>query len=314
MVLPYHPGELTVTERAGTFDDAVRNAAVFRPGIPDPLHRLLQTLQWFLLSGRDRTGDVWATALTGPPGFLRVTGPQGLEVDARPPGGDPLTGIGGLQPDGDPVGGLAIDLSRRLRARLNGRALATPTGLSLNLDQIYSNCMKYIQRRPVAGIADPPPGPVDVRHEKVFDDHLDDADVHLLTRADTFFLATAADGHGADVSHRGVPPGGIAVIDQRTLWFPDYPGNGMFNSFGNLELDPRCGLLIPDLPAAPTENGLLDVLQLSGRAVVEDEPRALAPAAAGRFVVQFTVERVVRSRRRLPVGGPPEYSPFLPPA
>ncbi len=70
----------------------------------------------------------------------------------------------------------------------------------------------------------------------------------LIAAADTFFIATAVGAEagaaaGVDVSHRGGRPGFVQVNDHRTLTIPDYAGNHHFNTFGNLELNPRAGLL-----------------------------------------------------------------------
>ena len=67
-----------------------------------------------------------------------------------------------------------------------------------------------------------------------------------ITAADTFFVATHAAGLGADVSHRGGHPGFVSVTDEGRLTWPDYPGNSMYMTLGNLELEPRAGLLFLD--------------------------------------------------------------------
>ncbi|MFD5830551.1 MSMEG_1061 family FMN-dependent PPOX-type flavoprotein [Lentzea sp. NPDC060358] len=85
--------------------------------------------------------------------------------------------------------------------------------------------------------------------------------------ASTFFLfaTTAADG-SVDVSPRGDPAGGVRVLDDRTIAFPDRPGNRRADSFRNVLEHPRAGLLF--LVAGRTE-----VLRVNGRAtLVRDAP------------------------------------------
>lgn len=61
-----------------------------------------------------------------------------------------------------------------------------------------------------------------------------------------FFVATAdADGR-PDCSYKGGMPGFVRVIDERTLVFPDYDGNGMYRSWGNVRVNPNVGLLFLD--------------------------------------------------------------------
>ncbi len=71
-------------------------------------------------------------------------------------------------------------------------------------------------------------------------------------------MAPSPEG-GADASHRGGRPGFVKALDERSLEFPDYPGNNMFNSLGNIAEHPRAGLLFPDFVTG-------DVIQLTGRA------------------------------------------------
>ena len=56
-----------------------------------------------------------------------------------------------------------------------------------------------------------------------------------------FFLATADDEGRPDCSYKGGDPGFVRVLDERTIAFPGYDGNGMFRSFGNLLVNPRWG-------------------------------------------------------------------------
>ncbi len=128
----------------------------------------------------------------------------------------------------------------------------------------------------------------------------------LVACADTFFIATAHPERGADASHRGGAPGFVRVEGGRRLVWPDYSGNAMFNTLGNLAVDPRAGLLFVNF-----ENG--DTLQVSGRAgIIWDEGRAAEFAGAER-VVEFDVEEVVDTRGALPLRWRlEEYSPFNP--
>src|SRR6266540_6590803 len=58
-----------------------------------------------------------------------------------------------------------------------------------------------------------------------------------------FFLATADANGRPDCSFKGGPPGFVRVPAPDLLVFPDYDGNGMFKSLGNIEVNPQVGLL-----------------------------------------------------------------------
>jgi hypothetical protein len=111
-------------------------------------------------------------------------------------------------------------------------------------------------------------------------------DIRLIEAADTFFLGTTHATSGNDASHRGGPRGFVRVAEGR-LWWPDYPGNNMFNSFGNLSADPTAALLFMDFGAGVT-------LQLSGRATVRwgAETTASDDALTGRRV-EFVPQQVI---------------------
>jgi predicted pyridoxine 5'-phosphate oxidase superfamily flavin-nucleotide-binding protein len=129
-----------------------------------------------------------------------------------------------------------------------------------------------------------------------------------VAAADTFVIATAARDGSADASHRGGSPGFVTVHGDRRLSFPDYAGNSMFLTLGNLAANPRAGLLFIDW-----ETG--DTLQLSGRAAVDWSPSRAAAIPGAERVVDLEVERVIATRGALPLHWVlEERSRFNPPA
>nr|WP_128642965.1 pyridoxamine 5'-phosphate oxidase family protein [Streptomyces sp. SS] len=77
-------------------------------------------------------------------------------------------------------------------------------------------------------------------------DRLNDRMRAFVARQEMFFLATA-DRHGAcDNTFRAGPPGFLHVLDDTTLAYPEYRGNGVHASLGNIEENPQVGLLMVD--------------------------------------------------------------------
>src|SRR5262249_47612767 len=114
---------------------------------------------------------------------------------------------------------------------------------------------------------------------------LNDDQQHWIVGADTFFIATAHPESGADASHRGGHPGFIHVESANRLIIPDYSGNKMFNTLGNIAVNPAAGLVFPDF-----ERGR--VLQLSGRArIVWDFDNEEFPGA--QRLLEFDVDKVI---------------------
>jgi predicted pyridoxine 5'-phosphate oxidase superfamily flavin-nucleotide-binding protein len=276
-VVGFHAGEIAVQQRAGVRTAADRLAGMLEP--PDlrgGAAHFLAERTFAGLSARDRSGRLWIAALTGPPGFLEVTGPAALQVRTAP--GPPLDGL----PAGQPVGLIAVEFARRRRVRINGTlGAAGVDGLTIEVDQAYGNCPQYIQQRlleptPAAG-----PGETGPRRAAA----LSAADVALVRRSDTFLLGTTHAERGNDASHRGGAPGFVRVEDDRTLWWPDYPGNNMFNSLGNLAVDPAAALLFVDFATGAA-------LHLSGRAQIDWTTGPGDDAGTGRRV-RLDVEAVV---------------------
>jgi predicted pyridoxine 5'-phosphate oxidase superfamily flavin-nucleotide-binding protein len=268
----FHPGELAVQARAGVLDRAASLQGMFSAEVPDVAAEFLAEQPWIVLGAADADERMWATVLYGRPGFVSVPSPSTVHIAARPLAGDPLTGA--LE---GPVGGLALEPGTRRRMRLNGNAWSDGDGISIELEQVYSNCPKYIATRHVVGVAPPEP----VRHAG---DGLDDASAALLTAADTAFVATRSPDAGVDASHRGGNPGFLRVLDAHTIEWPDYMGNSMFNTLGNIVVDPATGLTVVDPETGTT-------LYLTGRAEVLWEDRGFPSA---QRVVRLAVDATVR--------------------
>lgn len=202
--------------------------------------------------------------LVGAPGFLDAYG-TALRVGVLPRPRDPLE----VPLAGGAAGLIAIDFATRRRMRVNGTIEASgPYGFALAVDQAYGNCPQYIQQRRVehghedAGGADAVPEAGVVRGPGAREDRLTEEQAALIGRADTFFLGTAHPERGSDASHRGGPAGFVRVDDDGGLWWPDYPGNNMFNSLGNLAVDPTAAMLFVDFATG-------DTVQLTGTAAVD---------------------------------------------
>lgn len=280
MSVTYHDGELAVQERAGVRTAAAKIGAMVSSTIEPPAAHFLAQRYTLYVGSVDAAGRPWASELVGPPGFVAATDPRTLRIDAAPRADDPL--IANLRVDPH-VGLLAIDLVRRRRYRVNGIArMPAPGVMEVAVEQAYGNCPKYIQHREPADVTDAAGSAA----RAVRGESLTPAQQARLARADTFFLATVHPEAGADVSHRGGSPGFLRAVDDRTLVWPDYQGNTMFMSLGNIEANARAGLLVVDF-----ERG--DVLQLTGSARIDWDPARARHFPGAERVVEVVVETVL---------------------
>ncbi len=291
----YHAGELAVQRRMGQAEIAARVGRMIRTEIPAAAAAFLSEQPMIVLAATDDAGRVWASLVTGPAGFVHAEDDQTISVDALPVPGDPLREV--LRRPSQQVGMIAIEPQTRRRMRVNGSVQPTAAGLSIHPDQVYSNCPKYISRRHIDEVADVA-SPAVVRRADV----LDARTQQIVARADTFFIGSADPEGNADASHRGGNPGFLQVLSPNRLRWPDYRGNSMFMTLGNISANPRCGLLIPDWETGTT-------LQLTGTAEIAWD----GGVAGSQCSVEFTVDEVIELTDVSPLRwGQAELSPANP--
>jgi len=276
----FHSGELAVQRQAGVDAQAARLTPMLAHGrLRAGMAAFVSAAPFAAIAARDRAGRLWTSPLLGPPGFLRAATPTTLRVNTSVPNADPLHGL----PPGQPVGVIAIDFVTRRRVRINGLLAATDgNGLTIAVDQAYGNCPRYIRRHRIHIDG----SPRDNRAQMYHGDTLQPSDIRIVEAADTFFLGTTHAAAGNDASHRGGPPGFVRVAPGQ-LWWPDYQGNNMFNSLGNLSLDPTAALLFLDFRAGIA-------VHLSGSATVGwDAPTVISDDTRTGRRVQFVAEQVI---------------------
>ncbi|MBC8135670.1 MAG: pyridoxamine 5'-phosphate oxidase family protein [Fibrella sp.] len=294
----YHAGEIEAQTRAGVREMAKRAGNGIHDAFLPGTAAFLARQPMVIVGSSDRAGNVWASALTGEPGFARAVDERTTRISATPHRGDPLSALLAPGPH-NPVprlelGILAIDLGTRERVRINGAAEVEPDGqLLVHTREVYFNCPKHIQKREVIpGVPFiPAPGAGDrITRAKV----LSREQREWVAAADTFFIASAGPGGEADASHRGGSPGFVSVRDATNLAWPDYDGNTMFNTLGNITSNPNAGLLFIDFDSG-------DTLQLTGQATVVWEPKAAAHRQGAERVVEFRILSAIQSPRAVPL-------------
>ena len=107
----------------------------------------------------------------------------------------------------------------------------------------------------------------------------------LIESRDMFFLATADENGQPTCSYKGGNPGFVKVVDEHTLAFPNYDGNGMYLSMGNLLKNRLVGLLFIDL-----EEG--NRLRVNGEAEINHQDPLMAEYPEAQFIVRVRVRQV----------------------
>ncbi|TRX94356.1 hypothetical protein FHL15_004823 [Xylaria flabelliformis] len=236
-----------------------------------------------------------------------------------------------IRPEGRRVmAGLSIDLETRDRVKLAGRFVAgaatrtTPGAANLQLafavEEALGNCPKYLNKKHIVPHI-PKPELVQNPGSPANDGlPLPEEAVELIGKADLFFIASKHGDGSMDVNHRGGAPGFLRVFRNResdtddvdgdggvALIYPEYSGNRLYQTLGNLREDPVAGLVIPDFQTG-------NVLYLTGRTTILVAERAAAYMPHAKLAVRVDVTEARFVRDGLPFRGEMiDYSPYNPP-
>jgi predicted pyridoxine 5'-phosphate oxidase superfamily flavin-nucleotide-binding protein len=306
MVDVYHAGEIAVQERAGERSIAARRGSMVSPRLVDGARAFLARRGTAALAVAAPDGSVWASLWCGASGFLSSdeSGVQ-VELDRSLTSITSHDVIAPLIRVGDPLGLLVIDFATRRRLRINGAVTRMDaSGIAVSVRESFGNCIKYIQRRERRDT-----DRAGVEGSVIVGESLDVDRLDFVRRTDTLLVGSTHPERGLDVSHRGGEPGFVQVLDGRTLRIPDYPGNSMYQTLGNLEVDARAGLALVDFEARR-------ILSLTGRAAITfgAENRHHPTGGTGRywtFAVEQWVEFSMPARIQWTLV---DRSPFNPPA
>ena len=119
-------------------------------------------------------------------------------------------------------------------------------------------------------------------------DNIGDEAGAIIEEARMFFLATCDHRGLPTCSYKGGAPGFVRVVDDTTLAFPNYDGNGKYQSMGNLRRNPNVGLLFVDFEGSQR-------LRIQGEAQISDDDQLLAEYPEAQFIVRVAVSEVYKN-------------------
>ena len=208
--------------------------------------------------------------------------------------------------------------------------------MAIRVEETLGNCPKYLNKKRITPhVPSPRLVSMGVGGEDKGDDDggggsgatqlLSREAIDLVERADLFFIASryGSNGEGSmDVNHRGGAPGFMRVLTApnttattattttTALVYPEYSGNRLYQTLGNLHSDPRAGLAIPDFATG-------DVLYVTGRAsiLLGEDAAAACLSRRAKLALRVDVEEARLVRDGLPFRGEViDFSPYNPPA
>jgi NAD(P)H-flavin reductase len=325
--MPWHEGELAMAKdmRVPDMDNPTF------PTLSPQLANHAQIAPLIAIGTLDKQGRPWTTLWGGEKGISQpvaqgVLGIRCQVVRQHDPVVEELVGKEGNgtvvreEGVGRMVSGLTIDLETRKRTKLFGRMIAgalsmredeateskqsiAEVQLVLNIEQSLGNCPKYLNKKHVE-LAESNP-------ELISDSpQLPQRALDLLSKADLFFLSSANHDQDMDTNHRGGPAGFVRVVSNEStgavLCYPEYSGNRLYQTLGNLKVNPVVGLCVPDF-----ESG--DMLYLTGTTsiLIGQDAATLLPRSNLAVKITITAARYVATA--LPFRGVPgESSPYNP--
>ena len=122
-------------------------------------------------------------------------------------------------------------------------------------------------------------------------DTISEHDKQFIEARDMFFLATGDSEGNLNCSYRGGDPGFVRVLDEHTLAFPNYDGNGMFLSMGNVVQNGNVGMLFVDFEGQHR-------MRVNGAATIDENDPLLAEYSEAQLIVRVRATQVFNNCSR----------------
>jgi len=232
---PYHKGERRIQHLANVVFEANQIASLISNQLSDNTISFIEQQSFAVVGLVDLQGNIWSSIIIANPGFIRVNDKSTIEFKANDMELD----------EGQAIALVLINFSSRQRIRLNGYVHTLARHYyQLNIKQAFPNCPRFIQSHQLAFNSNS--DVTKVQPIQTQGDKLNNQQHNIIRHSDTFFVASANKTRDVDVSHKGGKSGFVDIVKNNQLRIPDYPGNNMFNTLGNFEVNPYAGITFID--------------------------------------------------------------------
>ncbi len=126
-------------------------------------------------------------------------------------------------------------------------------------------------------------------------DHLNPRMLEFVSKMEMIFVATSNLEGSCDTAIRVGPPGFVKILDAQRIAYPEYRGNGVFASLGNIAENPHIGILMVDFYGSTVG------LHVNGRAAIVDELEGCSDPLAERWVSVEVEEAYIQCSRHIPL-------------
>ncbi|EGN97110.1 hypothetical protein SERLA73DRAFT_57616 [Serpula lacrymans var. lacrymans S7.3] len=327
----WHSGERAIQEIIHLPERVSIKAIVNR--LPEQ-HRIFHTsrLHFLPTTTLDDQGRPWASMLCskdGEPAYISSPCDTSLIINARVWDGDPaIDNLHRFKERSSKtnvlVSALGIEVSTRRRNKFAGSVSdvsfdGADMCLQLTVNQALGLCPKYINVRTITPYPDASPQLVYQQLSMNDYDRLPDEVIEFIHSADTAYLGTSYVAPPEDermypshvsTNHRGGRPGFVRVrpSDGRTIVLPNYAGNRMMNSLGNIYVTPLAGLVFPSF-----SSGAILYVTGTARTLFGQDAQRLMPAANVITTIRVTGFAYVENALPMREAVEPTRSPYSPP-
>ncbi len=301
----YHDGEKSIQEKVGEEIVANANGRVITDSIIKGAINFIEKQPMSIVSSVDEKKRVWTSILVGDFGFVTVPSSNGLSFNKDLIYSDKQDVFFDNISKNSSVGSLFIELATRRRFRINGNVEEVDNQINLTVQEAYPNCPKYIQQRIISSAENFSVSNAETSGGNILNDELKD----MIRLADTLFVGSQGADKKMDASHRGGKKGFVEILSDNTLKIPDYQGNSMYNTLGNIVQNANVGLLFVNFEERKT-------LQLTGKAKLlfdqTSEEDMQKTTGTGRYWLFETVEWILTKNQHQVNWEFLSYSPFNP--
>lgn len=287
----FHDGQLEVQRITGEGEIAKQRIPMIKTSIHPRSKPFIEQQVLAFVGSEDPNEDIWLSLLVGERGFINIPSLQEIKFD--------LSKITSNRADvfftnietKPTVGLLFHEAARRARYRAWGVVRQEGDQLSIDIRMGYPSCPKHIQREDI----ELPEDSKAVTAEYQKGTTLGKLEKEWIIAAHTFFIATQTKKGDIEASHRGGDPGFIEIQENGLLRVPDYLGNSMFSTLGNIYENPKAALLFVDYKKGET-------LQITGNAELQFDQNSAEDfyksGETGRF---WTFETKNGSERKITI-------------
>jgi predicted pyridoxine 5'-phosphate oxidase superfamily flavin-nucleotide-binding protein len=242
----FHEGEDHIQEVMSVKQKANTLTSMIKDSIPKIAADFLRALKFCVITLNTKPDDLFSTVIYNHATFIEVLDYKKISIKINHKSHIPESFFNEEILN---IGMIGLEHSSAKRIRINGKAKIIDNQIIIDINEIYSNCPKYIKRRILED------------NFKILDKEtvnkkleLNQDLITMISNADEFYLASGHKEKGLDISYKGGEKGFVKVLSSKQLQFDDLPGNNLYNSLGNIYTNPYINMFFIDFENNNTYN------------------------------------------------------------